>query len=167
MATKRPRGSCRGILSPAVLANQAGAFGLRPFPCSWPRFSLLFARPSLCAPSALRGTSASATMAIKAPVGSGSPSSPAGVFLMYALGVCGGVYIRQRSRARSWLGSFVFLYIHPTPQDADLRQAAGWALEAILGPFRGGTMHDPANELRRIPLLGNSVNRGTTPVQWV
>ena len=43
---------------------------------------------------------------------------PTGVLLMYSLGVRrGGLYIRQRSQARSWPGSVVFVDIYPTPQD--------------------------------------------------
>jgi hypothetical protein len=34
------------------------------------------------------------------------------------------------------------------------------ALEAILAALEGGFIQDPASELRRIPLLGTSVNKG-------
>jgi len=49
--------------------------------------------------------------------------------------------------------SLVSLHIHPTPQDVDLRHEACKALEAILAPLGGRSMHDRANGLRRIPLL--------------
>ena len=83
-----------------------------------------------------------------------------GLFLCIAWARRGVLYIRQRSRARSWTGSFVFLYIYPTPQDVDLRHGAWWALEATLGALGGCSIQDPVSELPRIPLLGTSVNKG-------
>ena len=60
-----------------VLANRAGAFGLRPLYCPWPRSThRLGARPFALRPSALRGTSDGATMV--APGGAGT--TPVTVF---------------------------------------------------------------------------------------
>src|ERR671912_1460137 len=56
--------------------------------------------------------------------------------------------------------AFVSLHVHPTPQDVDLRHAACRALEAILTPLGGRSMHDPANGLLRIPLPRTPVNNG-------
>jgi hypothetical protein len=55
--------------------------------------------------------------------------------------------------------SFVWLHIHPTSQDVVLRHEACRALEAILTLLGGRSMHDPANEFRRIPLPRTPVNK--------
>ena len=57
-------------------------------------------------------------------------------------------------------GTSISVHIHSTSQDVDLRYAAWKALETILAPLNGGSMHDPANELRRIPLPRTPVNKG-------
>jgi hypothetical protein len=49
--------------------------------------------------------------------------------------------------------------LYAPPQHVDLAHAAWWASEAILTPLRARSMHDPANELPRIPLLSTLVNR--------
>src|SRR5215203_4533439 len=89
-----------------------------------------------------------------------------GLFLCIAWARRGVLYIRQRSRARSWTGSFVFLYIYPTPQDVDLRHGAWWALEATLGALGGCSIQDPVSELPRIPLLSTPVNRAAQAQWW-
>src|SRR5215213_6225420 len=50
--------------------------------------------------------------------------------------------------------------LYAPPQHVDPSRVASVASEAILATLGGRSMHDPANELRRTPLLGTSVNRG-------
>jgi hypothetical protein len=45
------------------------------------------------------------------------------------------------------------------PLHVDLPDAAWWASEAIVAPLRWRSMHNPANELLRIPLPRTSVNK--------
>jgi hypothetical protein len=48
--------------------------------------------------------------------------------------------------------------LHAAPQHVVSSHAAWLASKGILSPLRGRCMHDRASELRRIPLLGTSVN---------
>src|SRR5215216_2444204 len=49
--------------------------------------------------------------------------------------------------------------LYAPPQHVDPLHSAWWASEAILTALSGRNMQDPASELRRIPLLGTSVNK--------
>jgi hypothetical protein len=83
-----------------------------------------------------------------------------GPLLVHIFGQAWGSGVNKTAASVIAIGrSFVSLHIHPTPQDEkDLSQAACRALEVILTPLRGGSMQDPASELRRIPLPRTLVN---------
>jgi hypothetical protein len=74
-------------------------------------------------------------------------------------GVGGVVYIRQGSRARSWPGSFVFLYIYPAPLGVVVGHAAWLPLEGRLAAVERLSMQDPASVLPRINLPRTPVNK--------
>ena len=81
-------------------------------------------------------------------------------FLCTSLDGRGGVvYIRQGSRARSWPGSFVFLYIYPAPLGVVVGHAAWRRLEGLSAPLRRRSMQDRGSELRRIHLPRTPVNK--------
>jgi hypothetical protein len=52
--------------------------------------------------------------------------------------------------------------LYAPPQHVDPFHAAGVTSEGVLAPLGGRTMPDPANQLRRILLLGNMVNKPQT-----
>src|SRR5215207_165716 len=61
-------------------------------------------------------------------------------------------------------GLFTTSDLYATPQHVVLSHAAGVASEGILSLLGVGSMQDRANELRRIPLLGTSMNK--PPGYW-
>ena len=81
--------------------------------------------------------------------------------LMYEPGQAGEVsYIRRRWRSRSWLGSFVFVYIYTAPLWVVVGHAAWRRLEGRLTAVEGLSMQDPGYELPRIPIARTRVNKG-------
>src|SRR5215213_2322883 len=55
--------------------------------------------------------------------------------------------------------------LYAPPQHVDPSRVASVASEAILATLGGRPIHDPANELRRIPLPRTPVNRGNKKVR--
>src|SRR5215211_727365 len=56
-------------------------------------------------------------------------------------------------------GGFTRAYLYAPPQHVVPSHAAWRTSEGILWPLEGRFMHDHESELRRIPLLGTSVNK--------
>src|SRR5215208_4659560 len=73
-------------------------------------------------------------------------------------GSCAAPFYADNAQAP---GLFTFSNLYaPHNMQRDLLHAACVALEAILVPLRGRSMHGRASEVRRIPLPRTPVNRG-------